>query len=96
MHKTQEVLVMLKIQKINRKYIWWMVAAGLFGIVGLLLVPVANYAIKLANRYPKLFEWILMSVWAVCVLCIKDSNMRFILLCAVVAFSSNKLSANKR
>ena len=40
---------MLKFKKNNKKYIWWMVTVGLFGIAGLLLVPIVNYAIKLAR-----------------------------------------------
>ena len=43
----------------NKKYIFWTAAIGLFGIAGLLLVPAAMYIIKLSDRYPKVFRWIL-------------------------------------
>lgn len=87
---------MLKFLKNNKKYIWWMVTIGLFGIVGLLLVPVVKYTIKLANRYPKLFEWFFIIVCALGVLFIEDRNTSFVILCLVVALTSNKLSTDSR
>ena len=69
---------------------------GLFGISGLLLVPIVNYAIKLANRYPKIFEWIFIIVCAFGVLFIEDRNTSFVILCLVVAITSNKLSTDSR
>ena len=82
---------MLKFLKNNKKYIWWMVTVGLFGIIGLLLVPVVNYAIKLVNRYPKIFEWIFIIIYAFCILFIEDWNTRLIMICIGVAITSNKL-----
>ena len=87
---------MLKFLKNHKKYIWWMVTVGLFGIVGLLLVPVVKYTIQLANRYPKLFEWLFIIVCAFGILFIKDRNTSFVILCLVVAITSNKLSTDSR
>ena len=55
-----------------------------------------NYAIKLANRYPKIFEWIFIIVCAFGVLFIEDRNTSFVILCLVVAITSNKLSTDSR
>ena len=65
-----------------------MVTVGLFGIAGLLLVPIVNYAIKLANRYPKIFEWIFIIVCAFGVLFIEDRNTSFVILCLFFNFYS--------
>ena len=86
---------MIKFLKNNKKYIWWLVTVGLFGIAGLLLVPIANYIIKLANRYPNLFKWIVVIV-CICGLFIEDRNTSFVILCLVVAITSNKLSNGSR
>ena len=55
---------MMKSKGKNKKYIFWTAAIGLFGIAGLLLVPAAMYIIKLSDRYPKVFRWILFNVFA--------------------------------
>lgn len=55
---------MLKSVGKNKKYIFWMAAIGLFGIAGLLLVPVIMYTINVSNRYPKAFRWIFFTVFA--------------------------------
>ena len=49
---------MLESVRKNKKYIFTVVTVGLFGIMGLLIVPVVRYIIKVANRYPKAFRWI--------------------------------------
>ena len=87
---------MLKFLKNHKKYIWWMVTVGLFGIAGLLLVPIVNYAIKLANRYPKIFEWIFIIVCICGVLFIENWNTRLIIICIGVVLTSNKLVTDSR
>ena len=87
---------MLKFKKNNNKYIWWMVTVGLCGIVGLLLVPIFNYIIKLVNRYPKLFKWVFIIVYICGVLFIENWSMRLALICIGVAITSNKLSTDNR
>ncbi|MEE0061001.1 MAG: hypothetical protein UE295_09270 [Acutalibacteraceae bacterium] len=87
---------MLKLKKNNKKYIGWMVTIGLFGIVGLLLVPVVNYTIKLVNRYPKLFKWFFIIVCICGVLFIENWNTRLIIICIGVALTRNKLATNSR
>ena len=73
-----------------------MVTVGLFGIVGLLLVPVVNYTIKLVNRYPKLFKWVFIIVGAFGVLAIENWNTRLFIICIVVALASDKLATDSR
>ena len=91
---------MLKFMKKNKKYIWWMVTIGLFGIVGLLLVPVVNCIIKAANRYPKLFGWIFIIIFAFICICdflfIENRNTSLAIICIVVALTINKLSTDSR
>ena len=55
---------MLKSVEKNKKYIFGMIIVGLFGLAGLLLVPVARYMIKVSNRHPKAFGWITTAVIA--------------------------------
>ena len=87
---------MLIFLKNHKKYIWWMVTVGLFGIAGLLLVPIVNYAIKLANRYPNLFKWIVVIV-CICGLFIENWNSRLaIIMCIGVALTNIKLSNGSR
>lgn len=91
---------MLKFMKKNKKYIWWMVTIGLFGIVGLLLVPVVNGIKKAANRYPKLFGWIFIIIFAfICMydfLFIENWNTSLVIICIVVALTIDKLSTDNR
>ena len=87
---------MIKFFKNNKKDIWWLVTVGLFGIAGLLLVPIANYIIKLANRYPNLFKWIVVIV-CICGLFIENLNSRLaIIMCIGVALTNIKLSNGSR
>ena len=87
---------MLKFKKNNKKYIWWMVTVGLFGIVGLLLVPVVNYTIKLVNRYPKLFKWFFIIICICGILFIENWNTRLFIICIGVALTSDKLATDSR
>ena len=48
----------------SRKYILGIGTIGLFGIAGLLLVPVAICIVKIINRYPRVFGWIFLTVCA--------------------------------
>ena len=87
---------MLKFKKNNKKYIWWMVTVGLFGIVGLLLVPIVNYTIKLVNHYPKLFKWFFFIVCICGVLFIENWNTRLFIICIVVALTSDKQATDSK
>lgn len=62
-YKIKEVLVMRYMRK-SRKYILGIGTIGLFGIAGLLLVPVAICIVKIINRYPRVFGWIFLTVCA--------------------------------
>lgn len=85
---------MLKSMEKNKKYIFWMVTIGLFGIVGLLLVPVVMYIIKVSKRYPKAFRWIFFTAFVfICIygfLFEREWDMSFAIVCigAVIAVSS--------
>ena len=46
---------MLKSVKKIRSILWKIVVIGLFGISGLLLVPVVKYILKLVNHNPQVF-----------------------------------------
>ena len=48
----------MKSMRKSRKYILGIGTIGLFGIAGLLLVPVAICIVKIINRYPRVFGWI--------------------------------------
>lgn len=54
----------MKSMRKSRKYILGIGTIGLFGIAGLLLVPVAICIVKIINRYPKMFGWIFLTVCA--------------------------------
>lgn len=54
---------MLKVMEKNKKYLFGMIIVGLFGIVGLLLMPTVMYIIKVSNRYPNLFRWIFVTTF---------------------------------
>lgn len=84
---------MLQFLKNNKKNIWWLVPAGLLGIAGLLLVPIFNFAVKLANRYPKVFEWVFIILCAFVILFINNWTTRVLFICIGVVFTSTKLSA---
>lgn len=92
---------MLKSMEKSKKYIFGVVIIGLFGIAGLLLVPVVKYIIKVANRYPQVFRWIVYTAFAF--LCIygllfaREWDTSFTIICigAVIAVSS-ALNTNGR
>lgn len=91
---------MLKFMEKNKKYIWWLVTIGLFGMVGLLLVPFVKCIIKVVNRYPKLFRWIFIIIFAfICIYdvrFIENENTRLTIICIAVALTTNKLSTDNR
>ena len=76
---------MLKSMKNNKKYICWLAVIGLFGIAGLLLAPVVMYIIKLSNRYPKAFRWIVFAAFVLIgiygILFERKWNMSLIIIC---------------
>lgn len=92
---------MLKSVGKNKKYIFWMVVVGLFGLAGLLLVPVARYMIKVSNRHPKAFGWI--TITALAFICIygflfkQEWDMSFAAICiGIVIAIGSVLAANSR
>lgn len=91
---------MLKSMEKSRKYIFGMVTVGLFGIAGLLLVPVVTCMIKAANHYPKVFRWIFIIIFAfICIygfLFTRNCNTRFAIICIGAAITINSLNTNRR
>lgn len=47
---------MLKLMEGNKRYLFWVVVIGLFGIVGLLMVPIG----KCIMSHPKACRWIII------------------------------------
>lgn len=91
---------MLKSKGKNKKNIWRMVTVGLFGIIGLLIVPVVRYMIKVANHYPKAFRWIFFIIFAFIgiyeFLFTRKWDMRFAIICIGAAITINILNINSR
>ena len=58
--KRKEIFDMLKLMERNKRYLFWVVVIGLFGIVGLLMVPIGKYIIRVSERHPKACRWIII------------------------------------
>lgn len=88
---------MLKFMEKNKKEL---VTFGLFGLAGVILVPVVRYMIKVANQYPKVFWWISFIIFALlCInefLFIRSGNMGFVMLCIGAMLVINSLSTKSR
>lgn len=92
----------MKSMRKNWKYIFWIVTIGLFGIAGLLLLPVAMCIVKIINRYPKMFGWIFLTVCAF--ICIYgalfkrewDTSFVLIMCIGVIIAVSSILNTNSR
>ncbi len=91
---------MLETVRKNKKYIFKVVTVGLFGIMGLLIVPVVGYIIKVANHYPKAFRWIFFTLFAfICIygfLFTRDWDKRFVIICICIAITINAMNTNRR
>lgn len=91
---------MLKSIRKSKKHILGVVIVGLFGIIGLLIVPVVRYIIKVANYYPKAFRWISFTIFAfICIygfLSPQKWDMRFVIMCIGIAITINAMNTNSR
>lgn len=91
---------MLESVRKNKKYIFTVVTVGLFGIMGLLIIPVVRYIIKVANRYPKAFRWICFTLFAfICIygfLFTREWDKRFVIICICIAITINAMNTNRR
>ena len=83
---------MLESVRKNKKYIFTVVTVGLFGIMGLLIVPVVRYIIKVANRYPKAFAFICIYGF----LFTREWDKRFVIICICIAITINAMNTNRR
>lgn len=43
---------MSKLMEGNKRYLFWVVVIGMFGIVGLLMVPIVKCIIRVSERHP--------------------------------------------
>lgn len=91
---------MLESMRKNKNYILGVVTVGLFGIMGLLIVPVVRYIIKVANHYPKAFRWIFITLFAfICIYVIlftQKWDIRFVIICIGIAITINVMNTNRR
>lgn len=58
--KRKEILDMSKLMEGNKRYLFWVVVIGMFGIVGLLMVPIVKCIIRVSERHPKACRWIII------------------------------------
>lgn len=88
---------MLKFVEKNKKE---MITFGLFGLAGVILVPVARCIIKEANYYPKVFWWIsaiFLTLLSICgFLLIRSGNTKFAIICIGTILAINSLSTNSK
>lgn len=91
---------MLESMRKNKNYIFGVVIVGLFGIMGLLIVSIIRYIIKVANHYPKAFRWIFLTLLAfICIygfLFTQKWDMRFVIMCIGIAITINAMNTNRR
>lgn len=94
---------MLKSMGKNKKYIWWMITIGLFGIAGVLLARVIMYIIKVSDRYPKLCRWIRWIFFTLFIIAgIYGSlfegkwDMGFVMICAAAVIAVSSMSHYNR
>ncbi len=91
---------MLKSVKKTKSILWGIVVIGLFGISGLLLVPVVKYILKVINHDPKVFRRIFIIIFALtCMLAFlftQNWNTRFTIICIGAAITINSLNTNNR
>lgn len=92
---------MLKSVEKNKKYIFWMLTFGLFGLAGLLLAPVVMYIIKVSKRHPKALGWI--TITALAFICIygflfkKEWDTSYATICIVTVIAiGSVLDTNRR
>lgn len=80
---------MWKSNEKNMGYIFLVLTFALFGLVGVFLVPVVIFIIKISKRYPKVFTCIALVAFSlICIylLIVKQEwNLSFLLMCIAVA-----------
>lgn len=90
---------MLKPMKNNKKYICWLVVTGLLGIGWLLLAPFVIYIIKLSNRYPKAFRWVVFTAFILIgiygIFFERKWNMSFLIICIGIVFAGSDILETK-
>lgn len=93
---------MLKSMEKNKSCLLLAVTLGVFGIAGLIFIPVVLYIIKISKRYPKTFGWIIMIVLLfICIytfLFMREWNPSFFItmICIGIVAISHILNAKDR
>lgn len=85
---------MLKLMEGNKRYLFWALVFGLFGIVGLLMVPIVKCIIRVSERHPKACRWISIVAFisiAICLFIEQGWNSRFVLICIGVVLAINSM-----
>ena len=76
---------MWKSNEKNMGYIFLVLTFALFGLVGVFLVPVVIFIIKISKRYPKVFTWIALVAFSLICIYLLIWNLSFLLMCIAVA-----------
>lgn len=84
----------------NKKYIFKVLTFVLFGIMGLLIVPVVRFIIYVATHYPKLFRLIFFALiffmYVYGFLFIQEWNKRFVIIYICITIIINAINTNRR
>lgn len=95
--KRKEILDMLKLVEGNKRYLFWVVVIGLFGIVGLLMVPIVKCIIRVSERHPKACRWIIIVAFisiTIYQFIEQGWNSVFGLICIGVVLATNSMFKN--
>ena len=85
---------MLKLMKGNKRYLFWVVIIGLFGIVGLLMVPIVKCIIRVLERHPKACRWIIIVAFISIIIHLfinQGWNSAFRVICIGVVLAINSM-----
>ena len=92
--KRKEILDMSKLMEGNKRYLFWVVVIGLFGIVGLLMVPIVKCIIRVSERHPKACRWIIIVAFisiTIYQFIERGLNSVFGLICIGVVLATNSM-----
>jgi len=88
---------MLKLTEGNKRYLFWVVVIGLFGIVGLLMVPIVKCIIRVSERHPKACRWIIIVAFISIIIyhfIEQRWNLGLGLICIGVVLATNSMFKN--
>ena len=84
---------MSKLMEGNKRYLFWVVVIGMFGIVGLLMVPIVKCIIRVSERHPKACRWIIVAFISIIIYQFIEQgwNSVFGLICIGVILATNSV-----